>query len=64
MNPNIVWVELDWVDFAEGTPVKWLNPRKPVLAGDVSNSFEPVPKKKHLKAIFKEDASHGSQIPP
>ncbi len=44
MNPNIIWVELDRLDFNKGTPVKWLNPRKQALAGDVSNSFEPVPK--------------------
>lgn len=25
-------------------PVKWFDPRKPALAGDVSDVFEPVPK--------------------
>ncbi len=43
MNPNIIWVEVDKLDFSEGKPVKWLNPREPELAGDVSRLFEPIP---------------------
>lgn len=38
-NPNIVWVELDRLDFSEGKPVMMLDPRNPSLVGDVSRSF-------------------------
>ena len=41
-NPNIIWIELNKLDFSEGKPVLVLNPRNPSLVGDVSRSFEPV----------------------
>ena len=41
-NPNIIWIELDRVDFSEGSGVRVLNPRKAALVGDVSGSFEKV----------------------
>ena len=42
LNPNIVWVELDNLDFSEGGPVRSLNPRNPALVGEVSRAFEEV----------------------
>lgn len=40
--PNIVWVELDNLDFSEGQPIKEINPRNPNLVGEISRAFEPV----------------------
>lgn len=42
LTPNIVWVELDKLNFDKGEPVKQINPRQPNLVGEVSAGFEPV----------------------
>lgn len=40
---NAMWVRLDKVDFAAGSPRRVLDPGRNDLAGDVTNRFEPVP---------------------
>ena len=42
LNPNIVWVELDKLDFSASQPVKVVNPRDPKLVGEISGAFQPV----------------------
>jgi choloylglycine hydrolase len=39
-NPNVVWVDLDELDFAAGQPVGLLDPRRSDLIGDVTGAFE------------------------
>ena len=39
LSPNVIWVELENVDLAEGAPVMKLNPRNPALVGEVSRGF-------------------------
>lgn len=39
---NIVWVDLDKLDFAKGTGKRVIDPKKPALVGNVSESFTPV----------------------
>jgi len=41
-NPNMIWIELEILDFSAGKPVLVLNPRQPSLVGNVSRSFETV----------------------
>jgi penicillin V acylase-like amidase (Ntn superfamily) len=41
--PNVVWVELDKLDFAEGAPSLALDPRDPELIGPVDASLAPAP---------------------
>jgi len=42
LTPNIVWVELDKINFDKDQPVRKINPRQPNLVGEVSASFEVV----------------------
>jgi len=42
LNPNVVWVDLNNLNFSEDQPVKVINPRNPALVGDVSKAFEAV----------------------
>ena len=37
--PNVVWIELDKLNFAPGAPVMKLNPDDINLSGDVSGRF-------------------------
>jgi penicillin V acylase-like amidase (Ntn superfamily) len=43
LSPNVVWVNLDSLNFEEGRPSKRLNALDPALVGDVSNRFTPAP---------------------
>ena len=43
-NPNIVWVDLDDIDFSEGTSVRMADPKNPALVGNIAGSFTPVKK--------------------
>ena len=45
-NPNVVWVKLGNLNFDEGQPVKFVNPRQPNLVGEISGSFQPVSTRK------------------
>ncbi len=47
LHPNVIWVDLDKLNFDEGQPVLALNPRVPTLAGDVSDLFKPADEVKH-----------------
>jgi penicillin V acylase-like amidase (Ntn superfamily) len=38
-SPNVLWVDLDRLDFSPGAPVKTLNPDDILLAGEVSEAF-------------------------
>ncbi len=42
-NPNVVWVNLNKVDFAAEKPIKFLDPSKIDLVGDVTDKFVPAP---------------------
>ncbi len=42
MSPNLVWASLENFDMAEGAPVLVLDPRNPILVGDVTTAFRPV----------------------
>jgi hypothetical protein len=41
-NPNIVWVNLNKIDFAAGNPVRLLDPKQRELVGDVTEKFVPA----------------------
>ena len=41
-NPNIVWVELNNIDFSEGSGKRQVDPKDPSLTGDISNLFTPA----------------------
>jgi choloylglycine hydrolase len=45
-NPNVVWVNLNGVDFADGKPVRFLDPRQVDLVGDVTEKFAVAPESK------------------
>jgi penicillin V acylase-like amidase (Ntn superfamily) len=40
--PNVVWLELDKLDFAEGAPTLTLDPRDPVLTGPIDAALAPT----------------------
>ncbi len=40
--PNVVWVDVDQIDFSEGSGVRALDPDDFSLTGDVTNRFEPA----------------------
>jgi len=42
-NPNVVWVNLNKVDFSAEKPIKFLDPRQINLVGDVTDKFVPAP---------------------
>jgi choloylglycine hydrolase len=39
-SPNIVWVDLEKIDFSEGTGKRTLDPKEPGHVGNVSRSFK------------------------
>ncbi len=41
--PNVVWLELDALDFSEGAPVLSLDPRDPSLSGAIDGALTPAP---------------------
>ncbi len=41
-SPNLTWLELDALDFAEGAPVLSLDPRDVTLVGDVADRLAPA----------------------
>ncbi len=41
-NANIVWVELDNLDFSVGSGIRVVDPKEPDLVGDIAAKFEPV----------------------
>ncbi len=40
-SPNVIWTDLDQLDFSQGTPAMTLDPDDIALAGDVSNRYQP-----------------------
>ncbi len=40
--PNVVWLELDALDFSEGAPVLALDPRDPALSGPIDSALAPA----------------------
>ena len=42
-NPNVVWVNLNEVDFGVEKPVRFLDPRQTDLVGNVTGKFVPAP---------------------
>lgn len=40
-SPNVIWLELDTLDFSEGAPTLWLDPRNDLLVGDVRDELMP-----------------------
>jgi choloylglycine hydrolase len=40
--PNVVWLELDELDFSEGAPVLALDPRDPALSGAIDGALAPA----------------------
>lgn len=43
-SPNVTWIEAKSFDFKEGAPVKWIDPRRIDLSGDISAKFASIPK--------------------
>jgi penicillin V acylase-like amidase (Ntn superfamily) len=43
LSPNIIWVELNNLNFNAGAPVQVLDPRNPALVGEISRAFQPAP---------------------
>jgi choloylglycine hydrolase len=41
-SPNVIWLALDELDFAEGAPVLALDPREVMLVGDVREQLAPA----------------------
>ncbi len=41
-NPNIVWVDLNQIDFSEGSGIRVADPKDPARVGDISRSFRLV----------------------
>ena len=41
-NPNIVWVDVDNLNFDEGSGKQFVDPKDPALVGDLASSFQPV----------------------
>jgi choloylglycine hydrolase len=42
-NPNVVWVNLNGVDFSAEKAIRFLDPRQSDLVGDVTSKFVPAP---------------------
>ena len=40
--PNVVWAELDGLDFAPGAPTLATDPRDPALSGSIVAGFAPA----------------------
>jgi choloylglycine hydrolase len=40
--PNVVWAELDQLDFAPAAPVLAIDPRHPALSGSIAGGFAPA----------------------
>jgi penicillin V acylase-like amidase (Ntn superfamily) len=43
-SPSTIKVELSTIDFSEGSEVRWLDPRRPELSGNVNSHFQPIKK--------------------
>lgn len=39
--PNLIWTDLNQIDFSEGSGVRVLDPDSMALSGDVTGKFEP-----------------------
>ncbi len=42
-SPNLIWLELDALDLAEGAPTRCIDPYRLDLVGDVASRLEPAP---------------------
>ena len=40
-SPNVIWIDMDRLDLAPGSPVLVVNPYDDSLSGDVTGSFSP-----------------------